>query len=463
MFRKSASSQDIDLLHGPLLGKIFRFALPLMLTNLLQILYSAADMIVVSYSGVEGAVGSIGATHSLVSLLLNLFTGFAVGTSVVVARAIGRGDERGTRRAAHTSVVVSFVMGLICMAAGLTVCRSVLKWMGAEGFVLELSSLYTKIYFLGAPFQALANNFNAILRARGDTRSPMYIMSFTGLVNVVLNLIFVFAFKMDVDGVATATILSQLLSAVMLAVRLSRDKSWVRLSFRNITVDLPSLRAIIREGIPASLQGMMFNISNILIQSGIISLNNMLCPGGSAIIDGNAASNSVEHMLYQACNSVSQATVTFTSQHYGARMYKRLGKVLKNCIIAASIVALAGGGLLLAVRYPLLRMYVSDPVALEAAAERNLVVISTYFLLAFMDVAIYSLRGLGKGFTATVISLSGACVFRIVWLNTVFVAFPTLSVLVASWPASWIVTAAVGFAALFSTRKKLLARTDCTD
>ncbi|MDO4493976.1 MAG: MATE family efflux transporter [Clostridia bacterium] len=454
------NSKEIDLLHGPLVGKVFAFAIPLMLTNLLQVFYNAADMIVVSHSNVAGAVGSIGSTTPLVNLLLNIFTGLAVGTSVVVARAIGSGNREATKRAVHTSVIASLAAGLICMAVGLCFSRTILSRMGAEGHVLDLASLYTRVLFLGAPFQALANNFNAVLRAKGDTRTPLKVLSFTGLVNVLLNLVFVLVFKMDVDGVALATIAAQALSAVLLCRRLIAETGWVRLEFRALRADRTSLVSIVKEGVPASLQGVLFNLSNIMIVSSVMGVNNVLCPGGSAVIDGNAAANSLEHFIYQACNSCSQAAVTFTSQHYGARMYKRIGKVMQSCYLVTGVTAVFFSAVLLIFRYPLIGLYVSEPLAVETALLRNYIFMFTYYLLAFMDAGSYSLRGLGKSIYSTAISLTGACLLRIVWINTVFRWNPTLTVLYLSYPVSWFVTAAAQLTACLVTRKKLMQRPD---
>lgn len=463
MAARNTEKREYDLLHGPLLGKVFAFSIPLMLSNLLQVFYNTADMIVVALSGVEGAVGSIGITTALINLMLNIFTGLAVGTSVIVARNIGKGDRDATHVAVHTSVLLSLIAGVICAFAGLLICRTALRLMGAEGFVLDLATLYTRIIFIGTPCQALANNFIAILRARGDTKTPLYILSFTGLVNCLLNLFFVLVLHMSVDGVAYATILSQALSAVLLFFRLKRENSWIRLELKDLKIDPATAKTIAKEGLPASLQGVLFNISNILISSSVISINNLTCPGGSAVIDGNAAAHSLETFIYQAVTSYSQAAVTFTSQHYGARLYKRIGRVLGSCYVAAGVTAAVFAGILMIFRYPLLRLYVSDPLALETGSLRTIIFSSSYYLLAFMDLGSSVQRGLGKSMRSTITTLVGACGLRILWIYTVFALKPTLAVLYISYPVSWGLTALAHLLFSLKTRRELMARPDAVE
>ena len=321
----SARNNEIRMLEGPLLGKVFLFALPLMVTNLLQMLYSAADMVIAGMSGVEGAIGSIGTCGAMINFILNIFSGFAIGTNVVVARNIGRGDKEATERSVHTSLVMAALFGAICAGVGLLVNRPILKLLGDEGHVLELATLYTRIYFCGAPFLAVSNYMIAILRAKGDTRTPLFILTGTGLLNVCMNLLFVVVLHRSVDGVAYATLIANAANVVLLGIVLMRDPGWCRVSLKKLRIDLAAMKEIIRDGLPAGVQGMLFSLSNMLIQSTIIGLNNAACPGGSSIIDGNAAATNLEGFAYVATNSVYQASVTFTSQHHGARKYRRIG------------------------------------------------------------------------------------------------------------------------------------------
>ena len=455
---KKRRASEINMLEGPLLGKIVAFVLPLMITNLLQVCYSAADMIVVGLSGVNGAIGSIGTTTALINLVLNVFSGFAVGTGVVVARNIGRGDREATEKSVHTSLLVGLVASLICMAIGLVISRPVLERMGDEGHILELATLYTRIYFIGTPFLALTNFMIAILRAKGDTRTPLYILTCTGLLNVALNLLFVLGFDMSVDGVATATVISNAVSMVLLAIRLRNEQSWCHLSFRKLHFDRAALREIIHDGLPAGVQGALFSLSNMLIQSSIIGLNNAACPGGSDIIDGNAAGSSIEMFLYTATNAVCQAVVTFTSQHYGARKFRRIGRVMANCYLVTGIIAVVGGGLIIALRGPIIGLYVSSEMAVQAAELRVFILLAPYITLTFMEVGSGTLRGFGRSISSTVITLVGTCLLRIVWLWTVFQAFPRLDIIYLSYPVSWAVTAVIHFTYCMLVRKKCIRR-----
>lgn len=453
---KLFARKELNMLEGPLLGKVFRFALPLMVTNLLQVLYNAADMIVAGMSGVEGAIGSIGTTGAFINLILNIFMGFSVGTNVVVARNIGKGDKEGTSRAVHSSLIVAAISGVICMLVGLAVSRPVLAALGDEGHILELACLYTRIYFLGTPFIALSNFLIAIYRAKGDTTTPLYILTGTGLLNVVLNLISVLVFGMSVDGVALATVLSNVASTILLGARLMKDDGMCRLELKKLRLEKFAVQDIIRDGLPAGVQGALFSLSNMLIQSSIIGFNNTLCPGGSDIIDGNAAASSLEGFAYTATNSVYQASVTFTSQHYGAKKIKRIGKVRAACYGATFIIAACCSALLLGGHQFFLSLYVSAPLAIETAMSRMWIMILPYFLLAFMEVGSGILRGMGKSVSSTIISLIGSCVLRLVWIWCVVPLHNTLGMVYLSYPISWGLTALTHFLVGSGVQKKLM-------
>lgn len=432
--------KDTDLLHGPLLGKIFAFVLPLVVTNLLQNLYNAADMIVVGLSHVDGAIGSIGTTTAMINAVINLFLGFAVGSSVMVARAIGERNERKTSNAVHTSMLVGLVSGLFTMVLGLLMSRRMLILLGDKGHILELADLYTRIYFMGVPFIAMTNFLIAVFRAKGDTKTPLVVLTLTGLLNVGLNLLFVLAFHMSVDGVALATAIANLASMVVLGWILHNDEGWCRLQFRRIRLEKYSLKGIIYNGLPAGIQGVLFSLSNMLIQSNIIAINNRLCPGGSDIIDGNAAGASIESFAYVSTNSVCQAAVTFTSQHYGAHMVKRIRKVIRDCYFVSFLIAESISLLILLFRVPLARIYVSAPMAVEAATTRLFYMLFLYFTLAAMDTGSGIVRGLNRPILSTVITLMGSCVLRIVWIATAVRANQTLPMVYLSYPISWGVT-----------------------
>ena len=453
-------STQYNLLEGPLLPKVIRFILPLMLTNLLQVCYNAADMIIVGLSNVDGAIGAIGTTAAMINLILNVFMGFSVGAGVVVARNIGKGDRIATKKAVHTALIIALVSGLVCCVIGFFISRPILQLLGDEGHILDLATIYTKYYFAGVPFLALANYTIAILRATGDTKTPLYILSFTGILNVGLNLFFVVMCNMSVEGVALATLIANAISMVLLLIRLHNDDGWIRFDVADLGVDKEALGEIVRVGLPSGIQGALFSLSNMIIQSSIIGINNAVCPGGSDIIDGNAASSSIEGFGYVAVNSVTQAAITFTSQHYGAKKYRRIGRVMLCCYAVTFTVASICAAIIVGFRVPLASLYVSSPLALETASLRTLIMITPYFTLAFMDTGSGIMRGLGKSLTSTIISLTGSCMLRIVWIATIFRMFPTLEIVYLSYPISWAVTAATHMTVALLTRRKLIRQQD---
>lgn len=466
---KKLFSNEICMTEGPLLGKTLLFVLPLMLTNLLQVLYNAADMIVVSLSREPDAVGAIGTTGPLINLILNVFIGFSVGANVVVARHIGSSNRDGADRAVHTALCMSVLFGLVGCVVGLFASAPILSVMGNTGKLLDLSVLYTQIYFIGVPFLSVSNYAIAILRAEGDTRTPLYILAFTGLLNVGLNLMFVLAFDMSVEGVAYATMISNAVSAVLLLIRLSHDKGYCRFSPRRLRMEKHAFGEILYVGIPAGVQGALFSLSNMLIQSSILQVNNAMCPVDSAyqpVVKGNAAATNLEGFAYTATNSVHQASVAFTSQNVGAKKYDRVPRVMRCCYLVTFCIAAVASGILILFRSPLLALYgvtggapeSLDQIAFDTASVRMLIMLSTYFLLAFMEVGSGVLRGLGKSVTSTVVSLVGSCLLRIVWILTVFRVHPTLEVIYLSYPISWMATAVAHFACCIFVRRKLAGK-----
>lgn len=464
-----SKARQIDMTEGPLFGKLLRFVMPLMLTNILQVLYNAADMIIVSFSSEPDAVGAIGTTAPMINLFVNIFIGFSVGANVVTARYIGANNRERTSAAVHTAILVSLIFGAAGGAVGIAFQKPILSAMGGSGSFLELSSKYVIIYFCAAPFLSLTNYAVAILRAEGNTKTPLFVMSGTGLLNVALNLFFVLCLGMSVDGVALATAISNAVSAIILLVFLSRDKGLCRFSVKKLKPDKKALKNIIYIGLPAGIQGALFSLSNMIIQSSVIKVNNMITPAGityQPVVKGNAATANLESFAYTATNSVHQASVTFTGQNVGAGKYKRVGLVMRNCYLITFFVAELSAGLILLFRNPLLSLYGVVPgaegsgeaIAYSAAVTRMLYMYPLYFLLAFMEVGSGVLRGLGKSMTSTTVSLIGSCLLRIVWICTVFAAHPSLEIIYVSYPISWGLTALIHFICCTAVRKKLLIR-----
>ena len=449
-------TRELNILEGPLLGKVFLFILPLIATNLLQTFYSAADMVIAGMSGVEGAIGSIGTTTYFINLIVNLFMGFSIGANVVVARQIGRNDPESVSKAVHTSLIMAVLFGASCTLIGQIVSRPVLVLMGDQGHILDLATLYTRIYFCGTPFIALSNYEIAIFRAKGDTRTPLFVLSLTGLLNVLMNLFFVLVCGMSVAGVALATVLANAVSGLILGRILMKDGGSCRVELGKLRIDKISFLEIVKHGLPAALQGVLFSISNVMIQSSIIGINNAVCPGGSDVIDGNAAGLSLEGFVYTAENSVYQASVTFASQHYGAGKFKREGYVMRCCYLATTCVALFASSVIFFFRYQFVGLYVSAPMAVETAVTRIYIMVIPYFLCAWMEVGSGILRGLGRSVTSTVISLIGSCVFRLLWIWLIVPLSPELVTIYLSYPISWILTGSAHLIFALRERKKLI-------
>ncbi len=449
-----------SILEGPLLQSILIFVLPLMLTNLLQVFYSAADMIIVGLSDVPGAIGSIGTTTALINLFVNLFAGFAVGTTVVVARNIGAEDRLATEASVHSSVLISLIAGTACGVLGILFAETILASLGDQGHILELASLYTRIYLAGAPLLSLSNTLIAVFRAKGDTKTPLIVLSACGFVNVLLNLFFVLVLHMSVDGVAVATVISNLLSSILLLLKLSVLDDWCRFDYKKLKLDGAACRDIILQGVPASLQGIVFSLSNMLIQSTIIGLNNTICPGGSDIIDGNAAAHSVESFAYTAVNSVYQASVTFVSQHYGAEKYRRIGRVMLNCYLVACSIGLVSSLIILLMQDQILSLYISAPLALQTARTRFDIMVAPYIVVGIMEVGSGVLRGMGRSLASTLISLTGSCLFRVLWIFFLFPLHPTLEFVYISYPITWTLTGLCHLTVAMITRRNLIRQQD---
>ncbi len=448
---------DINITGDSIVKNLVLFVFPLICTNMLQNLYSAADMIVVGYSHVDGVLGSIGTTVALLNFILNVCAGLSIGTGIVVARRIGERNPDGVEKSVHTSIILSVVVGVILMFVSLFACPLVLHWMGNRDNILYLSSLYTKIYSFGIPFMSITNFAIAIFRAKGDTRTPLFVLSFSGALNVVLNLFFVLVLGMSVDGVAWATVLSTAMSSVVLLAALSRTGSVCRFSVSRLSFDRASGREILKNGIPSGFQGTLFSISNMMIQSCIITVNAAMDPGGSAIIDGNAAGTTVEAFANMCSGSMAQAGITFTSQHFGARLFDRMKRVIWDLYLVGIIITSIVTWSIILLREPILGIFIKDgnPLAMHAAQLRILIFFIPYIAEMGMELGSAILRGLDRAALSTTVTLVGVCGFRIIWIFTAFRASPTLTCILASYPISWAATALVHLVLIVSQYRRL--------
>jgi len=440
-------SYEIDMCNGPLLRKILIFAVPLMLSGILQLLFNAADIIVVGRFSGSHALAAVGSTSALINLLVNVFIGLSVGTNVLIAQYYGAKDRKNISETVHTSVLISLISGFILVFIGVALAKPILKLMGTPDDVLQHSVLYIRIYFLGMPVTMLYNFGAAILRAIGDTKRPLYFLSIAGVVNVILNLIFVIIFDMGVAGVALATVISQVISAALVVRCLACMDGMCRLDLKKLHIYRDKLMKMIQIGLPAGMQGAIFSLSNVLIQSSVNSF-------GSVAMAGNTAASNIEGFVYNSMNAVHQTALSFTSQNVGAKKYKRIGKILAQCLLIVSAIGLIMGIGAYALGEPLLHIYSSDTEVIQYGLARMQVICVSYFLCGIMDVMVGSLRGMGCSVMPMLVSLTGACGFRILWIFTVFAWKHSLFVLYISYPISWIITAGVHMICYAVVKKK---------
>ena len=426
-------SSEIDMCSGPLVGNLLRFSLPLMASGILQLLFNAADIIVLGQFASSSAMAAVGATSSLNSLMVNLFLGLSIGCSVVMAHSYGAQDWRRVQDTVHTAILLALFCGAALILLGLPLLPVLLGWMDTPADLMDQSVLYMRIVFLGMPAM-MAYDFGAgILRAIGDTRRPLFFLTVAGITNACLNVFFVLVFHMDVAGVALATSISQYLSAGLILRCLARPGTRYQLHPRQLRLHKATLLQILRVGLPAGIQSVVFSVSNVLIQSSINSF-------GTLAVAGSTAAANIENFVYTAMESVYQAALNFTSQNIGAGQKERVPLILRDCLLLVAVIGAILGGLAVLFGRQLLSIYTSDPQVLPYGIDRIHVVCLTYLLCGLMDVACGVVRGMGAAVTPTVVSLTGACGLRIVWIFTVFGSMHSLFVLYLSYPVTWIVT-----------------------
>lgn len=431
---------EIDMLNGPLWGKIIRYAVPLMLSGILQLFYNAADNIVVGNFAAqkEAALAAVTSTGALINLIVNLFIGLSVGTAIVVANYRGAGREEDVSATVHTSIAISLIFGFVLMGVGIPFAKPLLNLMSSPDDVIDLAALYVKIYSMGMPFNMVYNFGSAVLRAVGDTRRPMIILIISGAVNVVLNLVFVIVFHLDVAGVALATIISQAISAVMVVVCLVKSQGDIHLSFRGLRIDKDKLLELIRCGLPAGLQGALFSISNVLIQSTINTY-------GTSFVAGNGAASNLEGFIACCTNSMYQAALAFTGQNFGAKKPDRIRMILKVVVTYTAFFGIVGGAVMYSLGPNLIRLYCRDADAstIAAGVERMGYLMLPYVSCGMMDVMSGMMRGMGKTVVPMIVTLVGVCVVRVLWLTFIYPLNPVPGMVYVSYPMTWTLTSIV--------------------
>lgn len=437
----------MDMCTGPLWRKILLFSIPLMLSGILQLLFNAADIVVVGRYVGSNALASVGATSSLINLLTNLFIGLSIGSNVLIARYYGAKNIEATRETLHTSILLSLISGLILAFIGVILANPLLSLMGTPDDVLHLATLYMRIYFLGMPAVMLYNFGSAILRGIGDTKRPLYFLTLSGIVNVILNLCFVIIFQMSVAGVALATVISQCLSAGLIVRSLMKQQGACHLELHNLRIHKDKMLKMIEIGLPAGIQGAIFSISNVLIQSSINSF-------GSIAMAGNTAASNIESFIYISMNSIYQTALSFTSQNFGAKKYHRINRILAICLTLVTLIGIVLGWTTLHFGTHLLGIYSSDSEVIRFGLMRMSIICTTYFLCGVMDVIVGLLRGLGYSILPMFVSLIGACGLRILWIFTIFSWHRSLQTLYISYPITWVITFIAHLICYFIVYKK---------
>jgi putative MATE family efflux protein len=446
--------KEMDMTSGNIFKKLVVYAIPLVFTGILQLLYNAADLVICGMFGSPNSTAAISSTNSLTHLIVNLFMGLSVGANVLMARCYGEKNKEKGQRVVYTAMVFSIIVGIGVGAFGFFFSRYFLEMMGTTSDVIHLSTQYLQIYFLGLPFSMIYNFGASILRATGDTKRPFIYLASSGVFNVLFNILFVVVFKMDVPGVALGTIISQAISAVFIIIHLFKSNGFFHFKLSELKLYPKEALAIARIGLPAGLQGVIFSLSNVLIQSSINSL-------GTDVVGGNGAAGSLEGFIYISMNSIAQSCVAFVSANYGAQKKEN---IKKSIIYSSGLVILMNlivGAIVLVFQNQLLGLYVHTEEAMEAGRQRIIIIALTYFLCGLMDVLANSLRGIGYSVLPMIVSLAGVCGIRIFWIYTIFPMenFNNIQSLSVSYPISWIVTASIHLICFILMFKKIKFKT----
>ena len=439
-------SYEMDLCSGPLLSKILLFSLPLILSGVLQLLFNATDIVVVGKFAGSNAMAAVGSTTSLFNLLVNSFIGISVGANVLVARHYGERDYDGVQQTIQTALLTGLIGGAILIVLGVVLARPMLTLMATPDEVIDQAVLYMQVYFIGMPATMIYNFGAAVLRAVGDTRRPLYFLMAAGVMNVLGDLLFVCLLGMGVAGTAIATVLSQCVSAALTVLCLAKSDGMCHLDLRRLHFRMDKFLRIMQVGLPAGMQSVIFNISNVLIQSSVNSF-------GAVTVAGNTAAANIEGFVYISMNALYQTSISFTSQNLGAKNYHRIDQTLVRCMCIVTLIGLVLGNGAHLLGNHLLHIYSDDLEVISFGMQRLSVISVTYCLCGMMDVLAGTIRGLGYSMLPMIVSLIGACVFRIIWIFTVFRVQHTLFILYASYPISWILTILAHFVCYLIVRK----------
>ncbi len=448
MIREKRDKKQMDMLNGPIWPKVLQFALPLAATSILQQLFNSADIAVLGRFAGKHAMAAVGSTSPIVGLLVNLFVGISVGANVVISNYTGQNNEKKVSEATHTSIILALICGLMVAGLGQLIAGPMVSLLGTPAEISDMAVKYLRIYFAGMPFVMLYNFESAIYRSQGNTGTPLMCLSISGVINVVLNLVFVLGFHMDVDGVATATVIANMISSLLLLFLLTRQKGAIRIHRSGFHVNRCILERILRIGIPSGIQGMVFSISNLVVQSAINSL-------GADVVAGSSAAFNLEIMGYYILNSFGQAAVTFIGQNYGAGNLKRCRNVTKQVLILDEIFTVVVAALLILFGHQLLRIFNTDPQVIHYGYIRVYTLLSAEVINVVIEVLSGTMRGYGASMVPAVVTFVGICGTRILWVYTVFRAIHSWNCLMVVYPVSWLVTMIVMIFAYFRQVRRI--------
>lgn len=440
------SKYEIDMCNGTIMDKLISFALPLMLSGVLQLMFNAVDIIVVGRFTGSQALAAVGSTSALINIFTNLFIGISLGSNVLAARFYAAGKSKEMSETVHTSITIALISGIIMAFVGAIFAKGALELMDTPDDVIDQSVLYMRIYFMGMPFFMLYNYGAAILRAVGDTKRPLLFLIISGITNAVLNLILVIVFGLGVAGVAIATVIAQLISCVLVLTCLCRSQSSYRLYFNKLGIRRDYMVQIFKVGVPAGIQSVVINFSNALLQSSVNSF-------GSTAMAGYTAANNLLGFLYVSINSVTQACMSFTSQNLGVGKFKRMDRVLIDCIILSVAVSIVMGSSFYIFGRQLIGIYTSDAEVVKCGMEILAYTTLTYFLCGIMDLIPGALRGMGYSAVPMVLSVIGTVGTRVFWIFGIFPYYRSLGILFVSYPASWGLTIVLQAACFYFVRK----------
>lgn len=448
--RKKHASYEIDMCSGSILKKMLLFTIPLMCSSILQLLFNAADIVVVGRFAGDNSLAAVGSTSAIVNLLVNVFVGLSVGVNVLVAKYYGAKQDKDLHETVHTSILLSIISGLILTVLGIVCAKQLLHLMQTPDEILDLAAVYLKVYFFGMVAMMVYNFGSAILRAVGDTQRPLYYLLVAGVINVVLNLVFVIVFKMDVAGVALATTISQCVSAFLVLRCLIKEKGSIRVELKRLKIYKSKFTRILKIGLPAGLQGTIFSIANVVMQSSINSF-------GAIVVAGGSAASNIENFVYVSMNAFHQAAISFTSQNLGAGKYERINKILYTSLGCVTVVGLVLGNLIALFGHQLSSIYSSNPAVIQESVNRLLILCIPYFMCGMMDVMVGMLRGIGCSIMPMIVSLVGVCGLRLLGIATVFQMerFHTISTVYVLYPITWFITFVVHTICFVRVQKKL--------